>query len=189
LGGVVAYEMARRLHESGEEVALLALIDAVVPGRLPEEERPARAEDADFVLQRIVAELEPAAGDALEAEAAKLAELPRDERLEEVIALAKRAGYFPPDLGSEQVRRLIRVYRTNGAAWWGYRPAPYPGRALLLRAEEGPLVENPSLDWHGLLTGDWETVDVPGTHPAMMAEPVVHEIAGLLRDRLRRSDR
>jgi thioesterase domain-containing protein len=188
LGGVVAYEMARRLHESGEEVALLVLIDAVVPGRLPEEERPVRAEDADFVLQRFVSELEPAAAQALEAEAAKLADLPPDERLRGVLDVAKRAGYLPPDLGAEQVRRLIRVYQTNSAAWWSYRPAPYPGRALLLRAMEGPLVENPSLDWHGLLTGDWETVDVPGTHPAMMAEPVVHEIARLLRDRLRKAD-
>ncbi|HSF39112.1 MAG TPA: non-ribosomal peptide synthase/polyketide synthase [Thermoanaerobaculia bacterium] len=188
LGGVVAYEMARRLREEGEEVALLVLLDAVVPGRLPEEERLPREEDADVVLQRIVAELEPAAGEAFSAEAAKLADLPPDERLRGVLDVAKRAGYLPPDLGAEQVSRLIRVYNTNAAAWRRYRPAPYPGRALLLRAKEGPLVENPSLNWHGLLTGEWETVDVPGTHQALMAEPAVHDVAGLLKDRLRRSD-
>jgi thioesterase domain-containing protein len=35
LGGIVAFEMARRLQEKGESVDLLALIDAVAPGTLP----------------------------------------------------------------------------------------------------------------------------------------------------------
>ncbi|HSK80083.1 MAG TPA: peptide synthase, partial [Thermoanaerobaculia bacterium] len=96
--------------------------------------------------------------------------------------------YLPSDLGAEQIRRLIRVYQINNASWWRYRPAPYPGRALLLRATEGPIAENPTLDWHGLLTGDWETVDVAGTHRSIMAEPTVHGVARLLKDRLRRRD-
>ncbi|HSF39107.1 MAG TPA: non-ribosomal peptide synthase/polyketide synthase [Thermoanaerobaculia bacterium] len=189
LGGAVAYELAQRLRERGKEVSLLALIDTPAPGRLPGEEPPPQEEDADFALQQIVAELEPAAGEALAAEAAKLSGLSPDERLQGVLAIAQAAGYLPSDLGAEQIRRLIRVYQINNASWWRYRPAPYPGRALLLRATEGPIAEDPALDWHGLLTGDWETVDVSGTHRSLMAEPAVHDVAGLLRDRLRRSDR
>ncbi|HSK79061.1 MAG TPA: non-ribosomal peptide synthase/polyketide synthase, partial [Thermoanaerobaculia bacterium] len=138
LGGAVAYELAQRLRERGKEVSLLALIDTPAPGRLPGEEPPPQEEDADFALQQIVAELEPAAGEALAAEAAKLSGLSPDERLHGVLAMAQAAGYLPSDLGAEQIRRLIRVYQINNASWWRYRPAPYPGRALLLRATEGP---------------------------------------------------
>ncbi|HEV7499657.1 MAG TPA: SDR family oxidoreductase, partial [Vicinamibacteria bacterium] len=55
-GGLVAFEMARRLRERGDEVALLAMIDTPGPGRWPEGD-PQDDEEARRRITRAAADL------------------------------------------------------------------------------------------------------------------------------------
>jgi amino acid adenylation domain-containing protein len=185
LGGAVAFEMARQLSRQGREVGLVAILDTQAPGTRDEERLALLAlEDADFALKRLAEELGPAAAQALRDEAGVSLDLSAEERLERILAAARRAGLLPADLGTEPLRRLIRIYRTHIGALGKYRPGPYAGRTLLVRATEGAARQNPTLGWNGLLTGEWETVDVPGDHQSMMAEPALRDLARVLRERL-----
>jgi amino acid adenylation domain-containing protein len=183
LGGAVALEMARRLRETGREVGLLVMIDAAAPWSIERRPDPGQ-DDAGFVLERLAAELDPAAGEALRAEAGKLQGLSSEERLEGIVAAAKGAGLLAADLGTEPVRRLVRVYRTNETAFAKYRPAPWAGRTLLVRATEGVMRMEPSLGWDGLLTGELEIVTLEGTHQTILLEPGVQDLVRVLRERL-----
>ncbi|HYO14557.1 MAG TPA: alpha/beta fold hydrolase, partial [Thermoanaerobaculia bacterium] len=185
LGGAVALEMARRLRETGREVGLLVMIDAVAPWSVQRRDETGQ-DDAGFVLERLAAELDPAAGETLRAEAGKLQGLSSEERLEGIVAAAKRAGLLPADLGTEPVRRLVRVYRANETAFTRYRPAPWAGRTLLIRAAEGVMRRDPTLGWDGLLTGELETVTVEGTHQTILLEPGFKDLVRVLRERLAR---
>jgi thioesterase domain-containing protein len=185
LGGAVAFEMARQLAQQGREVGLVAILDTQAPGTRDEERLALLAlEDADFALERLTEELGPAAAQALRDEAGGFLDFSPEERLERLLAAARHAGLLPADLGTEPLRRLIRIYRTHIGALGKYRPGPYAGRALLVRATEGAARQNPTLGWNGLLTGEWETVDVPGDHQSMMAEPALRDLARVLRERL-----
>jgi thioesterase domain-containing protein len=168
------------------------MIDTAAPWLIPDEELRAvepGLEDADFVLGRIAADLDPAAGEALRAEAEKLRNLSPEERLEGILAAAGRAGLLPSGLETEPVRRLVRVYRTNVKAFSKYQPAAWSGRTLLLRATEGLKWKDPALGWDGLLTGELERVDVEGTHQSILAEPGFGELVRVLRERLGRETR
>ncbi|HEU5319452.1 MAG TPA: alpha/beta fold hydrolase, partial [Methylomirabilota bacterium] len=101
LGGTVAFEMARRLAEEGEAVELLALLDAVAPGTLPEvgDER---------ALQSFTWEIEAQAGRGLGVKEEDLRGLDGEEGVRLVLERGKESGTLPADFGIDQALRLWR---------------------------------------------------------------------------------
>ncbi len=162
MGGLIAYEMARQLTALGEEVALLALIDAHVP--VPGLEDPEPEDDAALLADLF--RLPPVAGS-----------------VDDVLATARQAGTIGEDFGPAEAGRLLHVFRANVAAVEAYRPRPWPGRALLLRCREAlpSAPAEPTLGWGALATGGVEVVYVPGGHGDLVFEP--H--AAVLAERLR----
>ncbi len=166
-GGFVAWEMARRLRASGEEVGLLALLD--VRAGLGEEalERPGD-EDGRDLLCAALAEL----GE----EETDLAGSTVDELLERFVERARQSGVS--GIGPEEARRHLAVYRASWQAVRAHRPGSYPGRAVLLRASSQRRGESgdPTLGWGRLAGEGIEVQVVPGEHVTMIAEP---HVAGL----------
>jgi thioesterase domain-containing protein len=180
LGGLVAWEMAQILRREGGEVDLLVLIDTPAPGRTVGQPIIDLDEitDLDLVVEHLVPELDPAAAEALRAEAARLNDL------EAVLQAAQRLGALPAGIGTAQVQALLRTYRANAKAARRYEPQPYDGRLLLIRATEGLARLDPLLGWGDLLAGEREIVDAEGDHYTILQGEAVHTMARTLRERL-----
>jgi amino acid adenylation domain-containing protein len=193
LGGVVAFEMARRLHELGERVALLALFDSTRPA--PDEAPPADAREEDA---RSLAGM-AAAGCFLGSEVGvtfeELRRLAADEQIERLAEALRRSDALPPGGGAETIRNFLNVTRAHVRARRCYRPAPSPVGVTLFRARDAHPEDSPagvesdggageSLGWDAVCAGPLRVVRTPGDHLSMMAEPNVESLARELRSLL-----
>ncbi|MGW2015115.1 thioesterase domain-containing protein [Streptomyces sp. NPDC001927] len=175
LGGVVAYEMARLLVARGEEVPLLVVVDAALPGTqkvLPDDAlarhflydflgvTPERAPGIDKALVGMAPGAEPA----------------------EIFAAAEQHGAVPEEFDAEFLLERYALFRTGVLALRRHRfDTVHAGSAILIKAEE-------SVD--GLL--DWDpyverlTVHTaPGDHHSVWQGPGLDAITGIVDAALR----
>ncbi|MHB8139314.1 MAG: type I polyketide synthase [Smithellaceae bacterium] len=84
------------------------------------------------------------------------------------------------------VYHLEQIADANDRAWARYRPKPYDGKVIFLRARKQPmgLIPDPLLGWHGLLTGELLVHEVPGFRQNMLDEPNVTEVAKIIIEHL-----
>lgn len=169
-GGVLAYEMAHQLRGRGEEVAVLAMLDAPGPGCLP-----ALFEDDAAILGYLLCQGRPASD-----ELARLRALSQATLIAEYLA---RAGARPGPVRTESVREvlaLLQIWRANQQALWTYRPPPYSGKVLFFAATEGDGIHviRPERAWSSLARVDIHPV--PGTHITMNYPPNIHAVAEVL---------
>jgi thioesterase domain-containing protein len=178
-GGVVAYEMACQLRESGEEVALLALFDSWAPDGdgLPDE----RGEED--LLRFFLLDQAKMQGKELPAPEDGAPDLPPERRIERLLGRAREAGLLKADVRPEQVQRLLGVYKANLLALASYRPRPYAGPLVLFRPEgirpDGPL--NGLNGWEAFAAGVIDVQPVAGDHYHMLAPPQVSALAERLK--------
>jgi len=178
LGGVIAQEMAQRLEQGGDDVALLLLLDARCPAVAGRE-----AQDEDQVLLWFAAQL------GVEITPGELAAESAKRRFDLVLARARAGGALPADLEPHQARRIFAVYAAEMSAVARHRPRPCRAHALLLRAaagvaEERSRGEDERLGWAGLTGGEIQTAVVPGSHHTLLEEPAVSAVAEQIRTRL-----
>jgi amino acid adenylation domain-containing protein len=194
MGGIIAFEMARQLHEDGEEAALVAILDSwspVIHRIVP---------DDAYLLSELVKDhsLQRGAPPALSYE--QLAELAPEARLRRVLEVAQDTGLVATDADVSWLRRSLVGYRARREALLRYRPTPYPGSLLLLRAREadeallatletalGIDVRDPQLGWGAYATGPVAVETVPGNHSTMCSEPNVHLLARSLHNSIERA--
>ena len=122
-GGLVAYEMARRLHEVGEEVALLALFDSWAPGHgqlIPEKFLRMKLEEFRERLARFSSRLR---------ERGQFGYLGEKLRIRLRVLLG-RTSTLPPNL--QELQDAIEDAVDE------YRPLPYAGVVTLFRAKRQP---------------------------------------------------
>ena len=177
-GGLVAYEMARSLEAQGQEVALLALLDARPAD--PAAELPddlslliAFAQDLGLPLERLDLDL------------ADLAERTLDELLALVLEQARAAQVVHEDLGLDDLRRLLLVFKQHLAAMRDYRPAPYGGPLTLFPATQGRRYDpaDPAAGWGGLVRrASLHPVD--SDHFALVRPPHIAAVAAALAEAL-----
>jgi len=185
-GGLAVFEMACQLAGQGEEVALLAVIDTG-PGLSPEEAAaaPGAAEDDDTPWLLTIAEyVRGLRGADLGVTAADLAPLAPEEKLRFFVERLRAAGVIHAGAdGLAQLRRLLRVYKTNVQSYRNYRLRPFPGTVTLFRAEAAGF--DPSLGadlgWSRHTPLPVAVHEVPGDHITLLAEPNVAVLAGRLR--------
>jgi thioesterase domain-containing protein len=168
LGGLIAFEMARRLRSLGREVALAALLDAPVPGRAAKDDGPGEAE-LDL--------LRYATGGRTARTLEDLSRLTPDQRLELILAEGRAAGGLAAGMGVEELGRLVGILEANRRALRAYRPEPAGVRATYVRAAEG--VRGDSA-WKPLALGGLEVHEVSGSHLGMHFPPHVHALAARL---------
>ncbi|HET8683820.1 MAG TPA: alpha/beta fold hydrolase, partial [Micromonosporaceae bacterium] len=173
MGGLVAYEMAQQLHAAGEQVGLLVLIEAPTPDLV--KDLPDEAAALARLLDGLVA-----------VDLDQLRRMPAAQRLRYVLAEAERAQVVPPGMDPGRAQQLFEVHATHIDAVRRYQPRPYAGRACLLRAAQ-TAVTAADYGWGGLLTGQWEVIEVPGDHETVVWPPNVHKLAEALRAQLNRT--
>jgi len=176
MGGNIAFEMARQLEADGQVVELLALLDAVGPGQMPE-----RPEDDAALLEFLLRDRLPISVGALRA-------LDEDARIQAVLDAAEKAGGLPPDLGQAGARRILRLVKSHLKALFDYPHGPYGGPVLFLRAAERRRWDppHPEIPWIDLAGGGIEIHVVPGDHLSMHLPPNLESLAKRLRSALLR---
>ncbi len=180
MGGVVAFEITRRLEAAGERVELLALIDSRPPGG------DAAAADPDdaVLLQGFVSHLGLVPGPI-----ALPPEVPGSpaggERLCRAWEAARAADLVPPGMGLDWFERLWTVFRANVAATERYRPGLCASDLLLVQARErAAAATGERARWEALTRGAVRTVTIGGDHFSVVREPHVRELASVLADAL-----
>ncbi|MCP3957288.1 MAG: amino acid adenylation domain-containing protein [bacterium] len=171
MGGVVAFEIARRLHARGERVGALTLIDCAAPGS-----PSAQAIHAEPILQGFAANLGLTNGSTPEPPI-PWGDLTTEQGLRRILDFGRRSGLLAGDLDLGELERLYRLFETNDGAMKRYRPRPYPGRLTLLRSHDWR--GDPTLGW-GELVGEVDVRLVGGDHYSMVREPHVRELATAL---------
>jgi amino acid adenylation domain-containing protein len=174
MGGIVAYEIARRLEQAGAEVGLLVMLDA--PFALPASPGEEPAEDPAHLAGTFVADVACSLGwDAAERPdpAASSAE-------EQFAWLAGRLG----DRSGETTAQLadrFGVFQAHVRMMAGYAPAaPGPrAPALIVSAAASPNAPS-AARWHDLLSGPNGSVSMlrmDSDHYAFLRPPLVAEAA------------
>ncbi len=179
MGGVLAWEIARGLEASGEEVELLALLDAPDPEGIT----PGYGE-IDFETAALSYLVDPVREPEPFAELALLAE-PRARR-QKVLEVAVRVGALPPSANLDDLDRLATVVEANRRALQGFVPGSVACAALHVRAAATAerLARPERSGWAGLAAGGAEVVILEGEHMSILFPPRVATLARLLAERL-----
>lgn len=184
-GGIVAYEMAQQLIKSGNEVALVAILDAPAPVA---SNKPLYIDVNDATRLTETARLiERWAGKNLDISYEMLQPLELDEQLEYLKERLITVDLLPAGTDTKQVRGLVQVFEANLQASIKYLPQEaYPNRLTLLRASEvnaedaallTDLREDPAWGWGQFSAQNIDIHVVPGDHITMMAQPHILTVA------------
>lgn len=175
LGGLVAYETARRMRASGRDVALVALIDARV---IPPLDFGSEVRRDLTLIRRYGRRGMRAVGRRLAARIRRVAGRVRHDP--KILWYRLTGRPLSPLLAG----RRLTAAGVEAAA--GYDPSPYDGRVLYLVA--GHLSarwrRRAVEPWHRIVTGRFEVAEVPGTHKgsgSIMHEPNARRLAEHLR--------
>jgi thioesterase domain-containing protein/acyl carrier protein len=161
-GGLVAYEMARKLREVGREVRTLVLLDVPAPG-----ERVQEGEEAPAVARAASASwgLELAEHDA-----------------HEVAVAARAAGAVPADVDDGQVAAWLTGVAARMDAVEAYRPRPYEGKVVLVRGTESDIgrTRDELLGWRRHVTGSLALEWAPGSHYSVVRGAGARAVAAIV---------
>lgn len=182
MGGVVAYELARRLENDGLQVRLLALLDA--PFAIPHD----RALDEDTLAGQFLADATLSLGSdsqsrpdpAITPAAEQLTWL-ATHLLEMTSKDASPPAADPGAVAELAAQLAIRfdVFRAHWQLLAGYQPEPSPAlRAptLIVSANESPNAPTRDL-WPEVLAGPVTTLPVDGDHYTFLHPPTVTKVA------------
>jgi amino acid adenylation domain-containing protein len=177
-GGIAAFEMARRLHEQGEEIELLALLDTARPEVRDGTRMPL---DHAAVLRRILTDLFGwGVTGAITIEA--LRPLPPEDQLR--MAARKLGPRLLPDERLPEVAALTRVRMANHNALVDFVPRPFAGRVTYFQTRGSAYLSNAQDSlrfWGRLAEGGFGVHEVPGNHGTMLEPPHVAPLAVALR--------
>ena len=166
LGGILAYEIAQQLRAQGEEVAIVAMFDSILP-------RGLRRDRAGWVTGHLRKLVKEGPG-----------------------YLRARLGgqNEPPSAGSEEdVLRLAnlreRIY-LRAIESYDNIVKPYAGTTILFRAKDqsgfvGYEVDD-SCGWGGLVEKHLKVYGIEGDHLGILTQPSVDDVARILRGYLDR---
>jgi amino acid adenylation domain-containing protein len=179
-GGVVAFEVARRLRLAGRSIGLLALLDAYTPQFLAQ----TGGDDASRALLSATFSQSVRAVSGIEFASASA--VPGDG-LEPAIALARQTGAIETEAEAAHLRLGYQRFAARAAAMDRYVPPEYPGDMLLVRARE-EMARAPGTGemagWDRCCGGRIEIAGVNGDHFSMVQPAIAGDVARLLRNRL-----
>ncbi len=177
-GGLIAFEMARQIKASGDELRLLALLDTTVPGSLTEsvfsETSLLRAMAAelnclDLLSQDLLTESSPAPA------------------LEQLVEMGRNSGRLPAEFTLALAQRVAAVFQNTVRMHSAYLPASWDGPMLLVRALRRLRAGDSVPDWSPHVTGQLEIFDFDCGHADLVSNAFAAQMAALIATHLRRS--
>jgi len=182
-GGVIAFEMTRRLLDQGEKVALLVLFDTVSPKLANQAPPRVRYWNAGYLWHRPVHGVVRRIGRLLGNQTASHGEI-SPEVLERDRALIRE--HLAGDKVIPEELRGIHLYDSYMDAQKLYQPTTLPVPALLFRAtdQEKRFLGERLLGWERLITGPIEVRHIRSDHLGLMSRTNVERMCSVLRKRL-----
>ncbi|MBN3924182.1 non-ribosomal peptide synthetase [Nostoc sp. NMS4] len=201
-GGWVAFEMAQQLQKSGEEVALLALLDtlAPIPGNIP-----SLGSGFKFMLTTVARYIWPffldyfyliiaIAKNQINSLTSQLTNFNKIVQFQAnlfshfILKEDATVNIIPEEsklrlLSELAIRPMLRVFYANSQAVLNYVPKAYPKRINLFRTNVQSSIakEDPSMGWDQLTVGRTEIHHIPGNHLTMLRKPHIQILAAQLR--------
>ena len=189
LGGKIAYDMARQLHDTGDEVGLLALFDSAAPPYTT----TTRIDDCVVteVILSIFAYYTGNSGILAGATAEQLRPLTLEQQFAELESRLEGHGIIQSQVDGGAIRGLFNVYRAAADLGPKYDPPrrllPLP--ILLFKASEAmpdgmnlpELRDTESWGWEHFTTLPVRAVSVPGNHFSCLMKEWVDAVAAPLR--------
>ncbi|QSJ15009.1 amino acid adenylation domain-containing protein [Nostoc sp. UHCC 0702] len=202
-GGWVAFEMAQQLQKSGEEVALLAMLDtlAPIPGNIP-----SLGNGLKFMLTTVGRYIWPffldysylimaIAKHRINSLTSRLTNFNKIARSLETNLFSHlllkedaKVNVIPEQsklrlLSELAIRPMLRVFYANNQAVINYVPQPYPQRINLFRTKVQSSItkEDLSMGWDQLAVGGTEIHHIPGNHLTMLRKPHIQVLAAQLK--------
>jgi amino acid adenylation domain-containing protein len=159
-GGVIALKVAQRLKAQGEDVALLAIFDTILPSRMSGLDETT-ADIAVAERRPWWYKFKPPA------KISKMIRLP-------LVGLVRQPGILQ-----------FEMFSLHGAiqVWYGRRLEPWSGLTMVY-VSEGEKSADIEASWECLLTGPWSCVSVPGGHWGLLQRPYVDILATHLHDEM-----
>jgi thioesterase domain-containing protein/acyl carrier protein len=182
LGGVVAFEMARQLKASGDDVPMLTLIDSPSPSAFSEigqEDELLQlanfALDLGFTQQHLSRSFDD------------VRQLSLQDQLAYMLDRALAENLVPAGMDLDHLHRLFRVFKTNMKALRAYVPGEYAGHVTYVRAAENDAGDM-SKDWRELALGGVDVHQLPGDHYSILKQPHVDALAQCIERQLQNGD-
>jgi aspartate racemase len=174
VGGVIIYEMAQQLLAQGEQVSVLAFLDAPAP------DYPVYVH-VNSLSRKLRNFLQMEAGERLDKVARRLG-----QRIRNVFTKLNLELYLRHQWTLTPELRIFRVRLLNQSMGDAYRPAPYPGRVYIFHAAVQPrdIVDDRTLGWGKYVQGHIHCEEVPGDHESIFQLPHVITLAQALQKRL-----
>jgi amino acid adenylation domain-containing protein len=182
-GGVLAFEMARQLHNQGDTVGLLVVIDAILPETIIE---PTDDDDAKFLL-RIAESIKTEDGVDFSVPFEELRDLPLTEQLN---LINQKANFIFSDAEIQDFLSHYKLFKLHVQAMRNYIPQVYPQPITIFRASEEIIHDfdnpewsssDPLLGWVKCSSQPIQTVDIPGDHFSILVEPHIQELTKQLK--------
>lgn len=165
LGGLIVQEMAVRLADEGETVALIAMIDSAVPQRQPQTARERFAHFAKDVLA--------IAGIDMPGDGGEIASRPAEQRMSWLSDTLARLD-VPADKG--MLEGVYAVFEAGSEALSTHCPSPYAGPAELFLALERPDTADVAREWQRRMPNLTITA-MNADHYSIVQAPAIHAIA------------
>ncbi len=183
-GGVVAFEMARQLRDSGERVALLGLLDSAVYSRPAEAAVDPAAGRRSGKLRKITRPLQRFCTMSLSDQRAAL--LRNRSHYWQLVAISARArGEALARRCGIPVQGPAKMKDAFLLALRRYHPSKFPGTVTLYRASSGVGRddERPAMGWD-LIAPKVVVEVIDAGHPGILTEPAVIAVARSLNEHI-----
>jgi thioesterase domain-containing protein len=175
LGGVLVFEMAKRLTAAGRTVSSLILVDAGLPEVMdlpPERE----------ILRRYIRDMMGMSDESPAAPEAILSACPDDVAPVTVFEAVEAAGILPGEIDAGLLARQYAVFRAHLEAFYSIEvTGAYHGPAVHILASQSPAGD---MRW-GRLARDLSEHTVPGTHHSIWTGDGVVTMSEIIRQALR----
>lgn len=177
-GGLVAYELAVQLQQAGEEVALLGLFDTPHPGF------HAALSPVEFEVALRVYRADRARKYWTNLKTGRIDRLARDALVYAGKKLRPLSWHMARLVGKALGRKRLTAspeLRVD-AMWHAYRPPPFDGRLLLIRAQgrDAEFAGDPTMGWQKSALRGVDVKFASGSHESMMAAEHAMQLAEML---------
>ena len=183
-GGLVAFEMARQLHQAGETVSKLAIFDTLAP--IPNNQ-PSFWDSLKFLVTTVPQSIYPYLLDYWEliCDAASIPstfeQIFSPHWWTSLLENATITHLFPQEtrlrmLDELTIERIMRIFWANSQATLNYSPQSYPNAIALFKSNEPLTITDTTLGW-GQLTNSVVLHSIPGNHLTMLKSPNVQALA------------
>ena len=178
LGGVVAFEMAQQLHDAGERIGLVAVLDSMLPPGYTRRGLNSQAHSHRKPIMR-----------RLTYRALKVAARIYRGVLGKQASSGKATGVktpprIPSQHASPDAHHTIR--RAHAEARRRYIPRHYPGRITYFRSSNEGMRDAWNKGWRRLCA-EIDFVDIPGQHKTILHDEHIATLAAVLQERLERT--